>query len=102
MHTVQFFEIHANNPNTAISFYSAVFGWTFEKQAFAPIDYWQIKTDGINGGLLGRPAPVPAGPAGTNAFVCSIEVSNYDATWEKILGAGGREAMAKFPVPGTC
>jgi predicted enzyme related to lactoylglutathione lyase len=102
MNSVQFFEIQANDPAKAIAFYSGVFGWEFEKQVFAPIDYWQIKSSGINGGLLGRPVPVPAGPSGTNAFVCSIEVADYDQTWAKILAAGGREAMGKFPVPGKC
>lgn len=102
MNSVQFFEIQANDPATAIAFYSGVFGWAFEKQNFAPIDYWQISSDGINGGLLGRSVPVPAGPAGTNAYVCSIEVADFDATWEKILSSGGREAMGKFPVPGKC
>jgi predicted enzyme related to lactoylglutathione lyase len=102
MNSVQFFEIQANNPQAAMTFYSGVFGWKFEKQAWAPIDYWQISSDGINGGLLGRPVPIAAGPAGTNAYVCSVEVADFDATWSQILAHGGSEAMGKFRVPGQC
>jgi len=48
------------------------------------------------------PAPKPAGPCGTNAFVCSFEVESYDATERKILQFGGTVALPKFAVPGRC
>jgi uncharacterized protein len=56
MNHVQYFEIQANDPKRAIEFYKTVFGWTFTKQDGMPIDYWHIATDGIDGGLLPRPA----------------------------------------------
>jgi predicted enzyme related to lactoylglutathione lyase len=38
----------------------------------------------------------------TNAFVCSVEVENFDATAAKITSGGGTIALGKFAVPGTC
>jgi predicted enzyme related to lactoylglutathione lyase len=39
---------------------------------------------------------------GTNAYVCSIQVENFDATAKKIMAQGGQEALPKFAVPGKC
>ena len=102
MDVVQFFEIQATEPELAIAFYSSVFGWEFDKQVGMPIDYWQIKSGGINGGLLRRPAPLPSRGSGTNAYVCSMEVKDFDVTSEKILKNGGLIALGKFAVPGKC
>jgi predicted enzyme related to lactoylglutathione lyase len=68
------------------------------------VPYWHITThgDGIAGGLLQRPAPVPAGGAGTNAFTCSVQVADFDASAQKVLDAGGVVALPKFAVPGKC
>ncbi len=97
-----YFEIQADDPEKARAFYAAIFNWTFEKQEGLPIEYWTIKTEGINGGLLKRPAPVPSTPSGTNAYVCSMEVEDFDAIADNILNNGGKVAMEKFAVPGKC
>jgi predicted enzyme related to lactoylglutathione lyase len=52
--------------------------------------------------LLKRPAKVPAPESGTNAFVCSIQVENFDSTSELILSNGGKIALPKFAIPGRC
>lgn len=102
MNTVSYFEIQADDPEKAQKFYSAVFGWKFIKQEGLPLEYWQIETEGINGGLLKRPASVPPPQSGTNAYVCSMEVSDFDASAEKILKNGGQVALEKFAVVGKC
>ena len=102
MNTVGYFEIQSSNPTIAIQFYSAVFGWQFFKEEYVPIEYYRIQTNSINGGLLKRPAPVPPTSSGTNAFVCSIQVENYDAIHERILANGGEVALPKFAIPGRC
>ena len=102
MASIGYFEIQAGDPERAMAFYGQVFAWTFVKSATTPIDYWEIAGAGIRGGLLGRPVPVPPGPAGTNAYVCSMEVADFDAAAATILGAGGIVAMGKFAVPGRC
>lgn len=102
MNAPSYFEIQADDPNRAVKFYQEVFGWQFTKQPHMPIEYFRIMTNGQRGGLLKRPAPVPPGPAGTNAYVCSMEVTDFDATAEKILANGGQIALPKFAVPGVC
>jgi predicted enzyme related to lactoylglutathione lyase len=102
MNEVGYFEIQSDNLDKAIEFYSSIFGWEFTKQEGLPIEYYQIKTEGINGGLLPRPAQRPASMQGTNAFTCSLQVESFDATAEKILKLGGQVAMEKFAIPGKC
>lgn len=97
-----YFEIQADNVQRAVEFYKKVFGWKFEKAEGLPIEYWGIETGGSRGGLLKRPAPPPSPQSGTNAFVCSIEVADFDATAQKIAGVNGKVALPKFPIPGTC
>ncbi len=54
------------------------------------------------GGLLKPGVAKPTGPQGTNAYTCSVEVADFDATAEKIASLGGIVAMAKFAIPGKC
>ena len=102
MNTVSYFEIQADDPVKTVKFYTDIFGWKFFKDTTLPIEYWQIQTAGINGGLLKRPAPRPQGMQGTNAYVCSMQVKDFDKTAEKILKSGGQVALEKFAVPGKC
>jgi predicted enzyme related to lactoylglutathione lyase len=102
MNTVGYFEIQSSDPAREKKFYETIFGWKMTRQEEIPIEYYLIQTASITGGLLKRPVPVPAGPAGTNAYVCSIQVENFDKTSELILKNGGQVAMAKFPITGRC
>ena len=80
------FEIQADDVERAKSFYGDVFGWAFQDySAVTGSPYWGIVTGpdeepGINGGLMPRPAPTPGAGQGTNAFVCTMQVDDYDAT----------------------
>jgi predicted enzyme related to lactoylglutathione lyase len=102
MNDVMYFEIQADNLDKLKKFYSSIFDWKFAKQDGLSIDYRRIETKGISGGLLPRPAPVPSGVSGTNAFVCSMEVEDFDKTAENILKHDGKIALEKFRVPGKC
>lgn len=102
MNNVGYFEIQAEDLNKAIDFYSTIFGWEFNLDSSLPIEYYRIEGAGINGGLLPRPAKVPDGPMGTNAYVCSIQVENFDETAKMILEKGGIVALEKFAVVGKC
>jgi predicted enzyme related to lactoylglutathione lyase len=102
MNTIGYFEIQSSDPAREIKFYQAAFGWKFIKEEFVPIEYYRIETNGINGGLLKRPAQVPPPQSGTNAYVCSIQVENFDKTSALILQNGGQVALPKFAIPGRC
>ncbi len=105
MNRVVHFEIHADNTERAIKFYQDVFGWTFEQ--WGDNKYWMIMTApkdstelGINGGLLQRSGQTPARDQSANAYVCTMEVADFDATAEKILAAGGSVATPKYALVG--
>ncbi len=102
MNSIGYFEIQSNNLNREIKFYENIFGWKFIKESFVPIEYYRIETNGINGGLLQRPTTSTINRYSTNAFVCSIEVENFDRIAELILANGGQIAMPKFAIPGRC
>jgi len=97
-----YFEIQADDLNRASNFYADVFGWKFMRVEGIPIEYWRIETNGPRGGLLKRPAKTPPPEHGTNAFVCSMEVSDFDQVAGKITTRGGKVALPKFAVPGVC
>src|SRR4051812_7595046 len=103
------FEIQVDDIERAKKFYGDVFGWQWKDwSSVTGSPYWGIltapmeadgtpsKEPGINGGLLKRPCPAPAPEQGTNAYVCTIQVEDYDATEKKILDLGGKVAMPKF------
>jgi len=96
------FEIHAAEPQRAIAFYTALFGWKFEQWAGQP--YWLVSTGdksapGIDGGLLPRRGPAPAEMAAVNAFVCTIDVPEVDAASARVVELGGTIALPKMPIP---
>jgi predicted enzyme related to lactoylglutathione lyase len=98
-----YFEIQADDVKRASGFYTAVFGWKFSEVEGLSIPYWHIETgSGSEGGLLKRPAERPPAQCGTNAFVCSFEVDDFDRKSAKILSLGGVVAVPKFCVPGKC
>jgi uncharacterized protein len=107
MARVVHFEIQADDVERAKAFYAAVFGWSYEdySQFTGGQTYWGITTGpadqaGIDGGLLPRPAPAPAPEQGTNGYVCTMQVEDYDDTERHILEAGGQVALPKAALPG--
>ncbi|MCW3052559.1 MAG: hypothetical protein JWN14_1729 [Chthonomonadales bacterium] len=100
MSRVVHFEIHAENPERAIAFYSKLFSWEFSQ--WGEMDYWMITTGpaekpGIDGGLTRRRGEIDG--EAVIAFVCTIDVPDVDATVEAILAAGGTIAHPKMPIP---
>ena len=97
------FEIHADEPERAIRFYSSVFGWEFVKFPNAITDYWVVKTGesdqpGIDGGLLRRDIHFEG--VGITAFVCTIAVADLDVFLMKVNTSGGQLAVARMPIAG--
>jgi predicted enzyme related to lactoylglutathione lyase len=99
------FEIQASDPQLLIDFYTALFGWSFNKWEGG--DYWMIHTGpddqpGINGGLLPRRGPPPGDMAAINAFVITVDVDDLDASLSKVESGGGGAVVCvpKMAVPG--
>lgn len=97
-----YFEIQADDTARAVKFYTEVFEWKFSEVKGLAIEYFQIQTATSPGGLLKRPAKRPSAEQGTNSYVCSMEVQDFDAASAKILSLGGIVAMPKFPIAGKC
>jgi predicted enzyme related to lactoylglutathione lyase len=103
MSRVIHFEIHAEQPERAIKFYTAVFGWEFNKWP-GPMDYWLITTGpdgqpGINGGLIRRQGVIDG--QAVIAYVCTVDTKNVDDAIKTITANGGTIALPKMPVPGV-
>jgi predicted enzyme related to lactoylglutathione lyase len=98
------FEIHAEQPERAVRFYTQLFGWEISKWA-GPQDYWLIKTGpdgqpGINGGLLRRQGPGPIDGQAVISYVCTVDVPSVDDYTRRITDAGGTIVVPKMPIPG--
>lgn len=106
MSRVVHFEIQVDDLERAKQFYAEVFGWTYQDYgAVTGTPYWGITTGpddqpGINGGLLQRPVHAPGPEQGTNAYVCTMQVEDYDRTERSILEAGGQVALPKAALAG--
>lgn len=97
------FEIHATDPQRAIRFYTQLFAWTFTKWE-SPMDYWLIKTGekgtmGIDGGLLPRRGDAPGAMQPCNAWVCTVDVANVDASAKRVAELGGTIVVPKMAIP---
>lgn len=103
MARVVHFEIHADDPDRAVRFYTNVFGWSIQKWN-GPMDYWLVTTGpdtepGINGAIMRRSDKVDA--KGVTTFVCTIGVDDIDSTIAKLEPYGLEVALPKGPIPGV-
>ena len=96
MPRVVHFEISADDPERATSFYSEVFGWKIDKWD-GPQDYWLAATGegpGIDGAIMRRDPGMPP-------VINTIDVASVDDTVGRIAASGGKVAMPKMTVPGV-
>src|SRR5262245_34934162 len=105
MPRVVHFEIHAEDPERAVRFYTAVFGWEMTRWG-GPHEYWLVKTGpdghpGINGGLVRRHGPGPLDGQAVNAYACTIDVPSADEYAGKITAQGGTIVIPKMAIPGV-
>lgn len=102
MSRVIHFEIQADQPERAISFYKEVFGWKFMKTQ-GDYDYWLIETGdesipGINGGLMQREGTVDG--TAIIGYVCTIDVAVLDETLGLIKQQGGGIVKPRHAITG--
>ena len=105
MSRVVHFDVEADDPERAMTFYRTVFGWEFE-QWDGPIDYWLVSTGpsaepGIDGGLARREGPAPDEDAPTATYTCTIDVADVEATVDAVRDAGGHVASDVDTIPGV-
>jgi uncharacterized protein len=91
------FEIHADNTERAIEFYSGVFGWEIEKWE-EPGEYWLVTTGedslpGINGAITPRNNGL--------STVATIEVENIDEYVRRTKENGGQVLTEEMTIPGV-
>jgi predicted enzyme related to lactoylglutathione lyase len=92
------FDLSADDPERAATFYKEVFGWKIKKWE-GPTDYWLINTGedkepGITGGVAAR-----INPADTTAVI--IDVPSVDEFAKKVKASGGEIREAKKVIPGV-
>ncbi|MDR1512569.1 MAG: VOC family protein [Propionibacteriaceae bacterium] len=101
MNTITYFEIQSSDPEREAAFYHEIFGWEISSDDdTVSFPYYHVTTDGLAGGIVGRPLPSPPAPLGTNGFSCSVRVPDFDSTAARILELGGRVVLPKFAVEG--
>ena len=98
------FEIHADDPQRAIAFYTGVFGWTINQWEDNP--YWLVSTGptdepGIDGAILPRTGDRPAPGSPVAGMVVTMQVTDLDASLSKAFGLGGVLALDKMVIPGV-
>ncbi|HEY7628101.1 MAG TPA: VOC family protein [Ilumatobacteraceae bacterium] len=98
------FEIQADNPERAIAFYTAVFGWAINK--WGNESYWLVTTGpddhpGINGAIMPRNTGRPAHGAPIVGAVITMQIDDIDASLAKAIELGGAMAMDKMAIPGV-
>ena len=103
MNRVVHFEIHASNPQRAISFYKKIFNWEFTSWG-GNEEYWLIKTGpndkpGIDGGLIKRRGEIDG--QAVIAYVCTIGVDSVDITSKAVTENKGEIVIPKMPIPGV-
>ena len=89
------FEIPIDDPDRAEGFYSAVFGWTFQRYPGAPQYYGMATTGdsepGINGALFQR--------GESNETTLTMSVDSIEDAIAAITAEGGKVVQDKTSIP---
>ena len=103
MSRVVHFDVEAEDPERAMTFYKSVFEWEFE-QWDGPVEYWLVSTGpesepGIDGGLARREGPAPDADTPASTYTCTIDVADVEATVDAVTEAGGRIVSGVDTIP---
>jgi uncharacterized protein len=99
---VAHFSINADDVERAKSFYSHVFGWTF--QAWGPPKFYMIQTGarespGLLGSLQGRRELISG--QRMIGFECTIGVESIDTVAGAVMANGGKTILPKTVIAGV-
>ncbi len=98
MPRVVHFEIAAQDPESAVSFYSKVFEWEINNWE-GPMEYWLIKTGeegemGIDGAIMKRSDP-------NQSIINTVGVDSLEKYLDRVTGNGGKVVTPVMPIPGV-
>jgi predicted enzyme related to lactoylglutathione lyase len=90
-------ELMTSDPASALSFYSALFGWTTEAMPMPQGDYHVVKAAGTAvGGIMQMPREAGGMPP---SWGCYVTVDNVDACAEKVVALGGKVLHPPTDIP---
>ncbi len=97
MPTIVHFEVPADDPQRAKSFYTDLFGWKIE--GIPGLDYMLIDTSeenlpGIGGGIMRRQGP-------SQRIINYIDVDSVEEYSARVMSLGGKVLIPKRAVPGV-
>lgn len=96
-----FFEVYASDPERAITFYTTVFEWHFER--WAPEAMWAITTgtgaQGIDGNLVLRDQPPLQNGAAAPTCSLTMDVDDLELMMREVEQAGGSVAGPVRTIP---
>lgn len=93
-HHIGWFELYVSDFEKAKEFYSALFGWQFNKSTTLGNPYYWIINTGegsVSGGLMKKTEPQHSG----QAVVLYAETEDIDGTLKKAETLGGKTVKAK-------
>ena len=98
-------EIHVADPVRARTFYSGLFGWSFEPMPGGEeVAYHLISGPGLDAGLTGgmmqRMGEAPASGTPVRGCTLTFEVADCDDRYAWALANGGAEALPPADYPG--
>jgi predicted enzyme related to lactoylglutathione lyase len=95
-------ELMTRDVDTALAFYTEVFGWSYEPQDMGPIGTYHVIAGGDYGGLGGLMAMPPDMPEQVpNHWGVYFTVADADATVAAINEAGGQVVQGPMAIPGV-
>jgi predicted enzyme related to lactoylglutathione lyase len=95
------FDIQAEDPERAKSFYEKTFGWKVEKAPMGgEMDYWMVDT-GTGPGIGGGMSRKGTGNDFSDRFDCTIIVPDIDKALEEVKANGGQVTMEKSELKGV-
>jgi predicted enzyme related to lactoylglutathione lyase len=94
-------ELATRDLQTAMDFYSQLFGWRLEQTKDTPMDYKEIIVkDAAVGGMMQIDEKWGDDPPPSH-WNCYIAVENAEETAAKITAAGGKVETGPFDAPGV-
>ena len=95
-------ELMSRDIDTAKTFYSQVFGWTYETMDMGPGGFYHVIAGGESGGLGGLMAMPDEMPAEVpNHWMVYFSVADIEASIKTITEAGGTLLNGPMAIPGV-